>query len=200
MYRFPHHHSTAEGTIAPTIDEYRKAGEAIRGRWTQEQRRRIAENEALLRQLAEIEPKAGSPLITPSLPRGNDLTAQEQIAIIHGGATLAQYEAVNEMLLEQHRQDVIDNTSPVSPVFPPGLSAQQIEGMSQSQAEQTSSLEWDDFPELDSKYGLPSVMGDSRTLDPTLTSSLKSSTETSPNGGQAKNPASSTSHKPYSLW
>lgn len=167
--RFPHQHSTADGKIAPSVDEFRKAGEAIRQRWTEEQRQRIVENEAVLRQLAEIEPKVAHLSIQPHLPRGNDLTIKEQINIIHGGATPAQYAATREMLLERQRQDIIDNTSPITPVSPTRSFVPQTKDESQNQAEQTNdSLEYDDFPELDAKYGHRSAAGNFRNLDQTL--------------------------------
>lgn len=125
----PHQHSPAEGEIAPSIEEYRKAAEAIRERWTEEQRRRIAENEALLRELAEIEPKVGGLSVKTHLPRGNDLTVPEQIAIIH-------HEAIPT-------PQVSDGASP---------SASRTEDESQTQAEQATRVEWDDFPELDYQY------------------------------------------------
>ena len=140
----PHNHSTAEGNIAPSIDEYRKAGEAIRERWTEEQRRRIAENEALLRQLAEIEPKVSSLSIKTHLPRGNDLTVQEQIDIIHSGV------------------------SPIPQVSNrASSSASQTEDESQTQAAQTARAEWDDFPELDGQYNTGSNLVKSRNQLPT---------------------------------
>lgn len=123
----PHQHPTAAGAkTAPSLEEYRKAGEAIRARWTEEQRRQTAENEASLRQLVEIEPKIGDLSINPHPPRGNDLTVQDQDAIIHGGATPAQYEAAGGMLLErQQRQDIVDNISCVTPIFTTTTSSTQ---------------------------------------------------------------------------
>lgn len=125
----PHQHSPAEGEIAPSIEEYQKVAEAIRERWTEEQRRRIAENEALLRELAEIEPKVDSLSVKTHLPRGNDLTVQEQIAIIHSGASPVD--------------QVSDGAS---------LSASWIEDESRTQAEQTTRLELDDFPKPNDQY------------------------------------------------
>lgn len=125
----PHQHSPAEGEIAPSIEEYRKAAEAIRERWTEEQRRRIAENEALLRELAKVESQVDSLSVKTHLPRGNDLTVQEQIAIIHSGASSTP--------------QVSDGAS---------SNASRTEDESRTQAEQTTRLEWDDFPELDDLY------------------------------------------------
>ena len=121
----PHQHPTAGAKIAPALEEYRKAGEAIRARWTEEQRRQIAENEASLRQLAEIEPKIGNLSINPHPPRGNDLIVQDQNAILHGGATPAQCEAARGMLLERQRQDIVDNISRVTPIFTTTTSSTQ---------------------------------------------------------------------------
>ena len=118
--QFPHQHSTSEGKIVPRVEEYRKAGEAIRERWTEEQRRRISENEAVLQQLAELDPKVGRLSIQPYLPRGNDLTVQEQI-------------------------------SPVSPGIP------QTKATSHTPTEQSYTLEYDDFPELDAKHNTQSI-------------------------------------------
>ncbi|KAL9067183.1 MAG: hypothetical protein Q9161_007079 [Pseudevernia consocians] len=173
MNKFLHQHLTADGNIAPSVDEYRKAGEANRERWTEKQRRLIVENEAVLRQLADIEPKVGSLSIQPNLQHGTDLTVQEQIAIIHGGATPAQYAANYEMLLERQRQDIIDNTSPISPVFSAHPSIPQTKETSQTQREQTYSLEYDDFPELDAKYGPPPTAGNPEIPDTTVRSRAK---------------------------
>ena len=148
----PHQHSTAEGIIAPSIDDFRKAGEAIRERWTEEQRHLIAENETTLQQLTELEPKVRDLSLQPHLPRSNDLTAQDQIAVIHGGATAAQYEATREMLLERHRQDLIANTSPISPTSSAHPGASHNEPTAQTQAERAKSSEWDDFPDLNAQY------------------------------------------------
>lgn len=142
--RFLHQHSTSEGKTAPSVEEYRNAGAAIRAQWTEEQRRRITENEAVLRQLAGVEPKVGSLSIQPHLPRGNDLTVPEQIAIIHGQATPAQDAATHEILSKRERQDF--SSCPGVP---------QIKDTPQPQAEQTISLDYDDFPELSAKYGDP---------------------------------------------
>lgn len=182
---FSHQHSIAEGKIAPSVDEYRQASEAVRERWTEEQRRqinqneamlrrlqwtdeqrhRIAKNEEVLRQLAGLEPKVGSLSMQTYLPRGNDLAVQEQIAMMHGGGTPAQYAETREMILEQKRQDVIDNTSPISPVYP---GVEQTKVTYHTQAEQTYNPEYDDFPELDAQYAPPPAAGVSEKLDATI--------------------------------
>ena len=74
----PHQHSPAEGEIAPSIEEYKKAAEAIRERWYEQQRRHIAENEALSRELAEIERKVNR-LSVKLVPELND---QSETSII----------------------------------------------------------------------------------------------------------------------
>ena len=196
--RFPHHHSTADGKIASSVDEFSKAGEAIRQRWTEEQRHRIAENEAVLRQLAEIEPKVANLSIQPHLPRGNDLTVQEQINIIHGGATPAQYAATREMLLERQRQDIIDNTSPISPVSPSRSFVPHIKDESQAQAEQANNgLEYDDFPELDAKYGHLSAFQKSRNLNPTIKMPPDASAGASRDGSKSTNLAFDNTNKSF---
>lgn len=133
--------------------------------WTDEQRHRIAKNEEVLRQLAGFEPKVGNLSMETYLPQGNDLRVQEQIAMIHGGATPAQYADTRGMLLERKRQDVMDNTSPISPVCP---SVEQTKVTYHTQAEQTYNPEYDDFPELDAQYAPPPAAGDSETLDTTI--------------------------------
>lgn len=159
------------------------AGEAIRERWTEEQRRLIAENEAALRQLAEIEPRVGSLSIQPNLQHGDDLTVREQIAVIHGGATPAQYAANREMLLERQRQDIIDHTSPISPPVSPACPHDpQIKAFPQTRGERTSSLEYDDFPELDAKYGPPPTAGDAGSPDTAVRSRGKPPAATSCEG------------------
>ncbi|CAF9929244.1 hypothetical protein IMSHALPRED_007867 [Imshaugia aleurites] len=135
----PHQHSTTEGSIAPPVDEYRKAGEAIRERWNEEQRRRIAENEAVLRQVADIEPRVGNLSINTQFPRG---------------IILAEYEATRTKVLERQRRGIIENTSPNFPVCPDVI---QTADESRRQAEQESNLEWNDFPELDAQYGPPTA-------------------------------------------
>ena len=191
-----HRHSKPKGLILPSIEEYRRAGEVIREQWSEKQRRQIAENEAMLRRLAETEPKVGDLLTKTHLPRGNDLTVQEQINIIHGGATPAQYEAFNEMLLEQQRQDTIGNTSPIFPAYATGSGAPQTEASSHSQAEQQSSVEWDDFPELDAKYGHPPSKN-SRILDPKLKSLPKSLAGFSYNGDAGGSLEANITPKPH---
>ena len=146
----PHQHSKAEGNIAPFIDEYRKAGEAIRGRWTEEQRRRIAENEVLLRQIGGVVPKVGGLSIQTHSSRGNDLSIEEPSVIVHGGEGRVQIDTSPEALLEKQSRNVIDDTTSISPL--PGVTMPQTDKKSHDQAEQTGSLEWDDFPELDAKY------------------------------------------------
>lgn len=183
--QFPHQHSTSEGKIVPRVEEYRKAGEAIRERWTEEQRRRIAENEAVLQQLAELDPRVGRLSIQPNLPRGNDLTVQEQISKILGGATPAQYEAAREMLLERQRQNIIDNTSPISPVSP-GIP--QTKATSQTPTEQSYTLEYDDFPELDSKHNTQSIAKKIKDLN------------ASSDGRKDTGPASHTTDQPSSRY
>lgn len=121
----PHRHSTAESSVAPLVEEHQKTSEAIRKHWTENQKCRIAENEAVLRQLADIEPKVANLSIGTHFPRGNDLTVQEQIAIIHGGATPAQYEAPHKTLLERQREYIINHTNPISPEYPPSLDVPQ---------------------------------------------------------------------------
>ncbi len=196
--RFPHQHSTADGKIAPSVDEFRKAGEAIRQRWTEEQRHRIAKNEAVLLQLAEIEPKVANLSIQPHLPRGNDLTVKEQINIIHGGATPAQYAATREMLLERQRQDIIDNTSPITPVFPACSFFPPIKDETLSQVEKANnSLDHDDFPELDAKYGHLSAAGNSRKLDPTIKMPPEASSGASCDGGKGTDPAFDITNKSF---
>ncbi|KAL9130249.1 MAG: hypothetical protein Q9175_007071 [Cornicularia normoerica] len=186
MDRLPHHHSTAKGEIAPSVDQYRKAGEAIRERWTEEQRRRIAENDAVLRQLAETDPKVGNLSIKTNLPRGNDLTVQEQIAIIHSDTTPAQDTATRGMVLERQRQDIIDNTSLISQIFPARVGVPQTKDTSQIKAEQTHSLEWDDFPELDAEYGPPPQAETSKNLNPTSKRPPKSNTKASCDSSKGK--------------
>ena len=137
----PRQHSTAEGSIAPPVDEYQKAGDAIRERWAEEQRHRIAENEAVLRQIADIEPRVGNLSINTHVPRGT---------------ILAEYEATDKMILERQRRGIIDNTSPIFPVWT-GPDVIQTADESQRQAEQESNLEWNDFPELDAQYGPPTA-------------------------------------------
>ena len=100
--------------------------------------------------LRDLEPKIGNLSIHPHIPRGDELTIQEEMNIIHGGATPAQYATAHELLLEQQRQDIIDNISPISPVSP-----NRFGQMFQNQAEQINNLEYDDFPELNEKYGIP---------------------------------------------
>ena len=152
----PHQHPTAGAKIAPSLEEYRKAGEAIRARWTEEQRRQIAENEASLRQLAEIEPDIGNLSLNPHPPCENDLTVQDQNAIIHdGGATPAQYEAARDILLEGQHQDIVDNTRTITPGFRTSPSFPHLNRTSQTQTEPTSEPEWDGFPELDAQHEHP---------------------------------------------
>ena len=158
----------------------------MRAQWSEEQRHRIAENEAVLRQLAEIEPKADSLSIKTHLPRGNNLTVEEQIAIIHGGATPAQYEAAREMLLERQRQDIIDNTSPISPVFEAPLTDTQAREFLQPNAKPTSSVEWDDFPELDAKYDSRITAQNSTTDDSKAKPPVKSLEENLYNSSGSK--------------
>lgn len=193
--RSPHLHSTAEGKIAPSIDEYRKAGEAMRERSSEEQRRRIAENEAVLRELSELEPKVRGLAIQPYLPRRNDLTVEEQIAVIHGGATPAQYETTREMLLEQQRQEIIKNTSPISPVFPASPNVTETKFIS---AEQDDSLEYDDFPQLNAKYGLPPAPNFSQNLTPTIKSSPEQPATASDNSSKATKSAPIPTKSPSS--
>lgn len=81
---------------------------------------------------------------------------QELIAIVEGAATPAQVKAASEMLIERRHQDIVNNTSPISPVDPAGPCVSQIEEMPQTQPEQTDSIAWNDFLEFDSKYGAPS--------------------------------------------
>lgn len=169
----------------------------MRERWSEEQRRRIAENEAVLRQLGGLESKVRSLSIQPYLPRGNDLTVEEQIAVIHGGATPAQYETTREMLLEQQRQDVIDNTSPISPVFPARPNVLRDEDAA---AEKTDGVEWDDFPELNAKYGLRPAAGTAHNPIPTITLPPKASAEAFRNGSNATGPASSTTNESSPGW
>ena len=227
-----HQHSKPEDQIPPPIDQYRKADDANREQWSEEQRRRIAENEAVLRQLAEIEPNAvvvGGSSSSPKthLPRGNDLTVQEQINIIHGGATPEQYAVFREMLLEQQRQDMIDNTSPISPVLATDSDASRTESAFHNRAEQQgsvewddfpeldakyghsrpsenagnleqqNSLEWDDFPELDAKYGHPRPSEDSPNLDPRLKSHPKPSTSSAYNNAAGKKPQPTNPPNPH---
>ena len=165
LNNFPHQHLTAETRMPPSIEEYRKAGEAIRLRWSEEQRRMIAENEAVLSQLAEVEPKVGTLSLKTHSAHGDELTDKERLAIIHGGATPTQYEATREMLSERLRQDVIDNTSPISPVFPAGAGVADIKMKPQNQAEEAGSIEWNDFPELDHKYPTPLKLGTPERLN-----------------------------------
>ncbi len=195
----PHQHAAAEGKITPSIDDYRKAGEAIREHWTQEQRRRLAENEAVLRQLAEIEPKVGSLSIKTHLPRGNDLTVEEQIAIIHGGATPAQYETAREILIERHRQDIIDNTSPISPVFPADSAVKEIKELSQPETNHTSSIEWDDFPELDAKYPSQPLAQTSPLPNPTPTALQNPPTKFSRTIPKRNNPTPLITPRPFTI-
>lgn len=101
----------------------------------------------MLRQLAETESKVGRLSNQTHLPRGNDLTVQEQIAIIHGGATPAQDAHTRETLLERQ------------------------------QAEQTQNSEWDDFPELDAQYAPKSAAGNFEKLDPAIRVPPNSSSE-----------------------
>ncbi|CAF9905466.1 MAG: hypothetical protein ALECFALPRED_000629 [Alectoria fallacina] len=165
--KFPHRHPTAERTIAPPIDEFRKINEAMYGWWADEQRRRIAENEEKLRQLGVVEPRVSHLSIRTHLPRGNDLTVQEQVAIIHGGATPTQEAATRGRLLERQRQDIVDDTSHISPVSPAQSGVPQIKDAYNSQAE------WDEFPDLDATYGPSTVAGDLENLEPAIGMPLK---------------------------
>ena len=168
---FPHQHASAEGEIVPTVDEFCKAGEGFRQQWTEEQRRRIVENEALLRQVGELGPQVGNLSISAHLPNGTDLRTQGQHAVIHGGATPAQYAATREMLLDRNRQDIIGSTT-----RPADL---ETEGNCQTQADETCSPDWNDFPELDSKYGPP-------PRSPISRSQSKSHAEASTNGDEIR--------------
>ena len=165
----------------------------------------------MLRQLGELEPKVGSLSIHPHIPRGDELTTQEEMNIIHGGATPAQYATAQELLLEQQRQDIIDNTSPISPVFPDRFGqrvptkAKQTNNLeyddfpelnakygistqtSQAQAKQIDSLEYGDFPELNAKYGLPPAAQNSHNLTPTTSSPFNHPTTAPHNGSHATN-------------
>lgn len=167
----PHQHSTAESKTAPSVETFREASAAIRERWTQEQRCRIAENESSLS-------------IKTHLPRGNDLTVPEQIAIIHGGGTPAQRANVRGTLLERQRQNTVDNKSLIPPVSParPGVSQNNDEF--RTQAEQTHSIRYDDFPELDARYGSPPKAKASETLNLTIKSPPKPPAEASSDGGK----------------
>ena len=200
--RYPHQHSTAEGKIAPPIEQVQKAGEAIRERWTDEQRRRIAENEAVLHQLGELEPKVSRLSIQPPLPHGNDLTVKEQNIITHGGATPAQFAATREMLLERQRQDIIDNTSPISPVSPACPSVPQTSHTPRAQGKQIDSLKYDDFPELNAKYGISPAAETSHNPTPTKRSSQKSpakASDDSKDSGSGPGPSSNTTtEEPFS--
>lgn len=161
---------------------------------SEEQRRRIAENDAVLRQLGDLEPKVGNLSIHPKIPRGDELTIQEEMSVIYGGATPAQYSTTHELLLEQQRQDIIDNTSPISPVFPDRF-GQKV----QNQAEQVDSLEYDDFPELNAKYGLTPATKTSHNLTPTI--SLPSYPTTAPhNGSHAPDLVSDSTDAPVSQY
>ena len=161
--RFPHQHIAAEGKTAPSVEEF---NEATREQWTEEQRRRIAENEAALRQLAEGDPKVRQQSPQPYLPRGNDLTVQEQIAILHGGLAPTQYAATHETLLKRE---------------PQGYPLPQAIDTSQTQAEQKIDLEHDDFPDLGAKYGRPPMAEGFENLDPALGTLSKSPAEASCN-------------------
>ncbi|KAF6217718.1 hypothetical protein HO133_006545 [Letharia lupina] len=196
----PHQHSTAKGKIAPSVETFREAGAAIRERWTQEQRRRIAENEAALRQLAEVEQKVGSLSIKTHLPRGNDLTVPEQIAIIHGGGTPAQRANVRGTLLERQRQNTVDNKSLIPPVSParPGVSQNNDEF--RTQTEQTHSIRYDDFPELDARYGSPPKAKASETLNLTIKSPPKSPAEASSDNGKSTGLARGITNEPLSRY
>ena len=133
----------------------------------------------MLRQMAESESKVGSLSHQTHLPRGNDLTVQEQIAVIHGGATPAQCADTREMLLERQRQDIVDNTSPITPVSPAYSSVPETKDGDQTQSEEKGSLEWDDFPELDARYGTPPAARGSATLDPAMAGPPRYSTQAS---------------------
>ena len=188
----PHDHSTAEGITLPSVEEYGKASEAIRDRWTEEQRRRIAENEALLRELAGIEPKVGRLSTKAHLPRGNDLTVQEQIEIIHGGAG----QVPDEALLEEQRRNVIDNTNAAPTVPCTRSSVLRTDDKSQTRTEQTNSLEWDDFPELDAKYPTSNTPGCSKDLTPTPKPPLPPPVGTLYNPAAENAPTPKNPHKP----
>ena len=132
---------------SPSYEEYRNASSATRQKWTESQRRRIAENEALLRQLAEITPKEGNLSIKTHLPRGNDLTVEEQIAILHESVTPRHYSTTLDMVLGRRREETNNNMDLVSPISSAHLGVLQNKAASQA-----SNLEWSDFPELDTKY------------------------------------------------
>lgn len=160
--KFPHRHPTAEGKIAPPIDEFPELEEALHGWLSDEQRHRIAENKEKLRQLGLVEPRVGHLSIQTYLPRGNDLTIQEQVAIIHGGATPTQDAATRGKVLERQHQDIVDDTSHISPVSP------NQSGVPQSKDAHDSQAEWDDFPDLDAQYRPPPAAGDFVNLEPAI--------------------------------
>ena len=126
----------------------------------------------------------------------DEFSDQELIAFVEGGAFP---EAAGKLLIDRHHQDIVNNTSPISPVDPAGPCVSQIEEMPQTQAEQTNRIVWDDFPELDSKYGVPSSSEDSEDLDSTLTSLLKPLTGWTGKSGKENTPACDIPHSPYSF-
>ena len=127
-----------------------------------ELRSQIAEDEEKLRELGVVEPSVGHLLIQKHLPRENDLTVQEQIAIIHGGVTPTQDAATRGKVLERQHQEIVDDTSNISPVSPYQSDVPQSNDAYNSQAE------WDDFPELDAKYGPPPAAEDFENMEPAI--------------------------------
>ncbi|CAD6586394.1 MAG: hypothetical protein ASARMPREDX12_002352 [Alectoria sarmentosa] len=133
----------AEGEIAPPIDEFRKIREAMHEWAAGELRSQIAEDEEKLRELGVVEPS-------------------EQIAIIHGGVTPTQDAATRGKVLERQHQEIVDDTSNISPVSPYQSDVPQSNDAYNSQAE------WDDFPELDAKYGPPPAAEDFENMEPAI--------------------------------
>ena len=132
----PHQSLPTKGSKSPStprsIEQYRSARSATRQKWTESQRRRIAENEALLRQLAEITPELGSLSIKTHLPRGNDLTVEEQIAIIYESVTPRRYSIIEDMLLKRPCEETSNNMDPISPNSSANLDVWQNEAASQA--------------------------------------------------------------------
>ncbi|KAM0799821.1 hypothetical protein BDR22DRAFT_822193 [Usnea florida] len=147
----PRQHHSPRGSKSPSkspsTEEYRSASAATRQKWTESQRRRIAENEALLRQLAGITPEVGNSSIKTHLPRGNDLTVEEQIAIIHESVAPEYYATTRDTLSERRREETTNNMAQISNVH--SSTAQN------KAASQPSNFEWDDFPEPNTKYSHP---------------------------------------------
>ena len=196
--KFPHQHSTANGETAPSIKEHHKANQAIRPQWTEEQRRRIMKNEVALSQLPEGKPDLGKLTVETHLPRGTGPAIKEQVATNHGRVAPSQCDITREMHLAQLRQDIIDNTSPISPPSSPSLGVLKTETQSHEDLNLMDIDEWNDFPELDAKYG--TTPGSSKSPNPAVKAEPEDDIKAFHNNSDNLNPASnsiSAKHMPY---